>query len=243
MVLICLSACCLFSSLSFAQTIEPKMPALLPEQAAELEPLASNDSEDPQVGGGRQKTAPPTATDPATSAPVTPAYKFPSGSEVTRDWVRGVIGPRAFVGAAFTASWNQWATRSPKEWGRDAEGWGQRFGAAWVDTAINQSSLTLLSAAMGQDPLYYRCACSGLWPRTRHAVKMGFMSRNRSGDAVFAPPKIIAPFTGPLVTRNTIYPGNHSASEIFNGGGPVYYLAGGVLWNLVKEFVWKAPQR
>src|SRR5262249_16116953 len=29
--------------------------------------------------------------------------------------------------------------------------------------------------------MYYRCDCSGAWARTGHAIKMSFMSRNRSG--------------------------------------------------------------
>jgi hypothetical protein len=81
-----------------------------------------------------------------------------------------------------------------------------------------------------------------MWPRTGHAIKMAFMARNHSGDAVFSPAKVIAPFTGPLVSRNTVYPDRYGSSDVFNGGGAGYYLIGGVVWNIIREFIWKSPQ-
>jgi hypothetical protein len=88
---------------------------------------------------------------------------------------------------------------------------------------------------MKQDPMYYRCGCSGVGPRIGHAIKMTFMSRNRSGALVFAPPKIVSPFVGPLVTRNTIYPSRFDSSNAATAGA--YYLAGSIGWNLVREFI------
>src|SRR5262249_39999474 len=114
--------------------------------------------------------------------------------------------------------------------------WSKRFGTALLDNGINTSSLILSSRAMHQDPIYYRCDCSGAWPRTMHAIKMTFMSRNRSGGLTFSPPKLISPFTGPLVTRNFIYPDRFGSGDAATGG--VYYLVGSVGWNLFREFVW-----
>jgi hypothetical protein len=152
-------------------------------------------------------------------------------------WLKSTLGPKALLGAAFTASWNQWVIDSPSEWTKDTTGWGQRYGASLLDNGINTTSLVWMSRAMHQDPRYRRCDCTGFWPRTRHAIVLSVTAYNRSGDLTFSPPKIIAPYTGPLVTRNTIYPDSFGTSNALSGG--VYYLVGGVAWNMVKEFVWK----
>jgi hypothetical protein len=178
----------------------------------------------------------PTPTAPASAAVV--GYSFPSGGELTEHWLWDVVGPKAWVGGAFTASWKTWVDTSPTEWHRRADGWRKRFGVALIDNSINQSSLILLSTAMGQDPLYYRCACTGIWPRTKHAFKMSFVGRNHNGDAVFSPAKIIAPFTGPVVTRSTFYPDRFGPSD----GLRPYYLVGSVAWNLIREFIGKSPR-
>ena len=156
---------------------------------------------------------------------------------MNRYWLSNTVGPKTYVGAAFGASWNTWVTNSPNEWTRSGSGWSKRFGTSLLDNGINTSALVLWSRAMDQDPIYYRCDCSGAWSRSRHAIQMTFMSRNRSASRVFSPAKIITPFAGPMVTRNTIYPDRNNAGNAASAGG--YYLAGSVAWNLVREFIWK----
>jgi hypothetical protein len=155
---------------------------------------------------------------------------------MNRYWLRTTVGPKALIGAGFTASWNTWVTNSPHEWHRDGTGWSKRLGTALLDNGINTSTLVLWSRAMHQDPMYYRCDCSGAWPRASHAIKMTFMSRNRSGSLTFSPAKIVSPFTGPLVTRNTIYPDRFGFGDSASGGA--YYLVGSVAWNFFREFIW-----
>jgi hypothetical protein len=176
----------------------------------------------------------PPATAPAPAA--VSGYSFPSGTDLTDYWLWNVVGPKAWIGGAFTASWKTWVDTSPTEWHRGADGWRKRFGVALIDNSINQTSLQLLSRAMGQDPMYYRCACTGFWPRTKHAFKMSYMGRNHNGDAVFSPAKLIAPFTGPVVTRSTFYPSRFGPSD----GLSPYYLVGSVAWNFVREFFGKS---
>ena len=250
-VLSCLVACCLFSSsLSFAQT-SSQLPPAVPEETVESQPLTLIDSRlqttttvddtqpsaDSQANGnGSGSTTKRTkVTGSPTGAPASTAYVFPTDREMGAYWVRNVLGPKAFVGATVNASWNTWVHLTPDEWGH-RRGWGKRFGVSLLDNSMNESARVLLSLAMNQDPMYYRCDCSGAWARTKHAIKMSFMSRNRSGGSVFAPPKIVAPFVGPLVTRNTIYPSRFDSSNAASSGA--YYLVGSVGWNIVREFIW-----
>jgi hypothetical protein len=143
---------------------------------------------------------------PSAAAPAVTPYVFPTHEEMNRYWLKTSLGPKAFLGGAFTASWNQWVINSPSEWSNGAKGWGQRYGSALLDNGINTTSTVWISRATHQDPGYRRCDCMGFKPRSWHAVKMAFTSFNRSGDIVFSPAKVISPFTGPMVTRNTIYP-------------------------------------
>jgi hypothetical protein len=156
---------------------------------------------------------------------------------MNRYWLKNTLGPKAWAGATFTASWNQWVTDSPKEWTKDATGWWQRFGSALLDNSINTTTLVWTSRAMGQDPRYRRCDCTGFWPRTGHAILLSFTAYNRSGNLKFAPQKLGAPYTGPLVSRNFVYPDRFGTSNAFSGGA--YYLVGSVAWNWIREFIWK----
>jgi hypothetical protein len=155
---------------------------------------------------------------------------------MNRYWFKNTIGPKALIGGAFTASWNQWIADSPREWTKDAKGWGQRFGSGLLDNGINTTSLVWLSRATGQDPRYRRCDCTGFGPRLGHAIRLTFSGYNRSGNLTFSPAKIVAPFTGPMVTRNTYYPDRFGWGNVGSAGG--YYLAGSVGWNIVREFIW-----
>jgi hypothetical protein len=255
----CLIVCCLFTSSVIAQNTSQSAPGLL-EQAVESGSDVSSspgvsgvdtDSELPAVApsssgqagngngnaNGNGSSSAGTSRSKASPASTSTTYVFPSSGEMNRYWLRNTVGPKAFIGGTFTASWNTWVTDSPDEWGQDGTGWSKRFGSSLLDNGINTSTLVLLSRAMNQDPRYYRCDCSGLWPRTRHAIEMVYRARNRSGDLTFSPPRLIAPFTGPMVTRNTIYPDSFGFSDAFRGGG--YYLAGSVGWNLIREFFGK----
>jgi hypothetical protein len=164
-------------------------------------------------------------------------YVFPTSAEMTRYWIGSLVGPRAAIGSVIRASWGTWVSDSPEEWDNDFSGWSKRFGTGVADNAMNQSALALLSGAMHQDPMYYRCTCSGFGARIGHLFKMTFTSRNRSGDAVFSPPKIISPFVGPMVTRNTIYPDRFNSGDAAVSGAT--YILGSIAWNAVREFIWK----
>jgi hypothetical protein len=247
----CLIAWYLFSySISSAQNVSQRAPVLV-AQTVELQPVALTDSPSPsgsETNAVAEET--PLPSDPQSpgtgnvnqnaNGPALPSttYVFPTDREMGAYWVRNVLGPKAFIGATLTGSWNTWVRLTPDEWGH-RRGWGKRFGVAFLDNSMNESARGLLSLAMNQDPMYYRCDCSGAWARTKHAIKLSFMSRNSSGAYVFAPPKIVAPFVGPLVTRNTIYPSRFDSSNAASSGA--YYLAGSVGWNMVREFIyiWK----
>ena len=182
--------------------------------------------------------------EPAQATPVQPGqrreqpepstYVFPSGKERARYWVKRTMGPTAFVGATMGATWGTWVLNEPEEWGKGGEGFGRRFGTSLATNGINQTSLALISEATRQDSAYYRCPCSGFGRRLGHVLKMTFMGRNRKGDMVFSPGKVVSPFIGPMVTRNTLYPDRYGPGDAALSG--VYGIGVNAAWNFAFEF-------
>src|SRR5262249_14283468 len=215
----------------------PDTTAEVPDPA--LDPQANGNgktSSSSGNGGGTSGSRSGGATQGGPGALAATTYVFPTIAQMNRYWLLNTVGPRPLLGAAFTGGWETWRN-TPHEWEPNGRGWSKRFGSTLLDNGINQSTLILWSRAVGQDPRYSHCDCTGVKARTGHAIKMAFMSRNRSGGFTFSPAKVISPFAGPMVTRNTIYPDRFGVGDAFAGGA--YYFAGGVGWNLVREFILK----
>jgi hypothetical protein len=257
----CLIACYLFSCcILSAQNVSPLPPASVQENV-ESQPVTSTDLTSP--AGSESATAvaeeSPPAADPQSQgdgsangkgtvngnvnvnanrnkpAPAaTTTYTFPTNAQIGEYWLRNMLSAKGFFGGTISASFDTWVHTTPHKWGH-RRGWGKRFGVSLLDNSMNETAQDLLSIAMKQDPMYYRCGCSGVWGRAKFAIKQSFMSRNRSGDYVFSAAKIVSPFVGPMVTRNTIYPYGYKSSDAARGGA--YDLAGTVGWNLLREFI------
>jgi len=150
-----------------------------------------------------------------------------------------VAGPSALAGNLVGASWRHWVTEQPSEWDQDGRGFAQRFGTGSLSTALTETSLSLVSAAMRQDAEYYRSPRGGLGSRLGHAVAMTFLARDREGRAVFSPGKTLSPFVGPVVVQTTLYPRRYSyADGLLSGACGLLINAG---WAVVREFILPAP--
>lgn len=167
------------------------------------------------------------------------AYAFPSGRDQFQAWAWNALGPAAIGGNLVGASWRQWVTDEPPEWGSGKEGFAKRFGAGCLTTAIGETSLSLASAAMRQDPGYYRSPRSGFGPRLWHAVAMTFMARTPNGDAVFSPAKTLSPFAGPIVTQTAVYPDRYDYTAALTSGAYGLLITAG--WNTLREFFVRTP--
>ncbi len=80
-----------------------------------------------------------------------------------------LTSPSDYFKRMFAAGIDQ-ARGSPSQWQGGIGGYGERF-ASREGQFISANSLAALgNAALKYEPRYDRCACSGLWPRTRHAI-------------------------------------------------------------------------
>ena len=256
--LVCLVALCLLSPLAtYAQDAPETAPTVSVEVPATTTPPAflEGGATFPTLNyslllrrdatTADDSTEPDPSPDPQGNGNGTPSalpatgYVFPSRSELNRYWLRNTIGLRPLAGATFRATWTTWVNDTPDEWGEGASGWFRRFGVSLLDNGINQSALHLISRATHQDPMYYSRSGDPFWTRVKHAIQMSYKSRNHQGDLVFSPAKIISPFVGPMITRNTIYPDRFNSGDGLSSGAT--YLAGSVGWNLIREFFFKSP--
>src|SRR5262249_49116189 len=125
----------LLGAAAFEEAVRLQPPSLLDAVSSEAESavndadsLASEDSEPSQNGssGGTVRAKPSPTT---SGAAVATTYVFPTNGEMNRYWLKNTLGPKALIGATFSASWNQWVTDNPSEWSKDFTGWSQRYGA------------------------------------------------------------------------------------------------------------------
>jgi hypothetical protein len=84
-----------------------------------------------------------------------------------------------YVARMFSAGVDQ-ARGVPSQWEGGMTGYGKRFGNRYGQLVIQNSIVAAGNAALGYEPRYDLCRCTGFWPRTRHAVSRYFVAYNRT---------------------------------------------------------------
>jgi len=185
----------------------------------------------------------PASSNSSTSMPATPqpTYTYTRPSEKTKfhNYLFDAFGPYPIVGAAIAAGINQ-ADNAPPEWGQGAEGYGERFGSDFGILAISTSARYGLAEVFREDTLYYRCECSGFFPRLGHALISTFTARRGDdGHRVFSFPDLVAPYAGTMVGVYAWYPDRYDARDAFRLGN--YSLIGYAAENVGLEFIYQGP--
>ena len=160
---------------------------------------------------------------------VRPTHKIKAGN-----YLFDAYGPYPIAGAAVAAGINQ-LSNAPPEWGEGVEGFGKRFGSDFGIAAIGTSARFGLAEALKEDTLYYRCECSGTWPRMSHAVISTFTARRgEDGHRVFSIPALVAPYAGTMTAVYVWFPDRFGAKDAFRMGN--YSLLAYMGGNLALEF-------
>jgi hypothetical protein len=166
-------------------------------------------------------------------------YLRPTEGTMVRNYVFDAYGPYPIVGAAIAAGVNQ-LTDSPPEWSQGMEGYSKRFGSNFGIAVVGTSTRYGLAEAFREDTLYYRCQCSGAFPRLRHAVISTFIARRGDdGHNVFSFPALVAPYAGSMVAVYGWYPGRFGAKDAFRMGN--YSLLAYMGQNISLEFFYSGP--
>jgi hypothetical protein len=174
-----------------------------------------------------------------TSGTLDLTYLRPTEGTMIRNYVFDGFGPNPIVGAAFAAGINQ-LSNSPPEWNQGIEGYSKRFGSNFGIAVVGTSTRYGLAEAFREDTLYYRCQCSGLFPRLRHAVLSTLIARRGDdGHSVFSFPALVAPYAGSTVAVYGWYPGRFGAKDAFRMGN--YSLLAYMGQNISLEFFYSGP--
>jgi hypothetical protein len=166
-------------------------------------------------------------------------YTRPTQAIKLRNYFFDAFGPYPIVGAAIMAGISQ-ASNGIPEWKQGAEGYGKRFGSGFGIAAVTTTTRYALSEAFKQDSLYYRCECTGVFPRLGHAVISTFTARRGSdGHRVFSIPALVAPYAGSMTAVYGWYPNRYGAQDAFRIGN--YNLLAYMGANIALEFFYSGP--
>jgi hypothetical protein len=103
-----------------------------------------------------------------------------TGEERYKLWVRqSFTTPGIYIKTGFFTLHDQ-VENSPAEWGDGIEGFGKRLGTRHAQYLMQNAFTSAGNAALGWEPRYDRCRCTGFWPRTRHAIKRNFVTYDSS---------------------------------------------------------------
>ena len=192
-----------------------------------------------------QAQSPPNSKDSSgTVAGTTPTqpdlpYTRPTQAIKLRNYLFDGFGPYPILGAAITAGISQTSHGIP-EWRQGAEGYGKRIGSDFGIAAVSTTTRYALSEAFKQDALYYRCECTGVFPRLRHAVISTFTARRGSdGHRVFSFPALVAPYVGTMAAVYGWYPDRYGAKDALRMGN--YNLLAYMGGNITLEFLYGGP--
>jgi hypothetical protein len=166
-------------------------------------------------------------------------YTRPTEKVRLRSYLWDVLSPYPLLGAAAAAGVNQF-DNTPPEWKQGFGGYGRRFGSDFGIAAVTTTTRYGLARAFGEDTVYYRCECTGLFPRFSHAVVSTFTARRGEyGHRAVSFPAIVSPYVGTMTAVYGWYPERYGAKDAFRMGN--YSLLGYVGANVAREFIYGAP--
>jgi hypothetical protein len=173
----------------------------------------------------------------AVTIPAQPRLTYVRPTETTKlhNYFFDAFGPYPFAVSALESGIDQ-AMNTPPEWRQGAVGYSRRFASNFGIAAVGTTTRYALSEVFKEDALYYRCECTGLFPRLRHAVISTLTARRgEDGHRVFSVPALVAPYVGSLTAVYGWYPRRYGAQDAFRMGN--YTLLQYVGANISLEFL------
>jgi hypothetical protein len=205
-----------------------------------ISPLASAQSS-PGTGGSTSTTpSSQTSSKPAHAQPGRTAdYVKPDFGQRFHNYLFDSFGPYAIVGSLAGAAINQ-ATNSPPDWGQGMEGYGDRVGSKFGINLVATTARYGMAEIFHEDTIYYRCDCSGFFPRFGHAIVSTVTARHGSdGHRFLSFANISAPYAGTEAAALGWYPSRFNAMDGFRMGN--YLLGAYAGLNVAKEFIYGGP--
>lgn len=166
-------------------------------------------------------------------------YVRPAHRTMVKNYIFDGFGPYPVVGAGFAAGISQ-LSNAPPEWNQGAAGYSKRFGSDFGRAATATTTRYALSEALKEDTLYYRCECSGVFPRLGHAVLSTVTARHgQDGHRALSLSALVAPYAGSTVAVYGWYPDRYGAKDVLRLGN--YNLLAFIGGNVALEFLYSGP--
>jgi hypothetical protein len=180
-----------------------------------------------------------TAVSPASSATIPKldlTYSRPTERTKLRNYFFDTFGPYPIAGAAILGAINQ-ADKTPPEWGQGAKAYGERVGSDFGIAMVTTGTRYGLAKAFGEDTIYYRCECKGVFRRLEHAVISTVTARRGDdGHRRLSFPALVAPYAGTMTAVYGWYPSRYGVKDGLRMGN--YALLAFVGGNIAKEFIY-----
>jgi hypothetical protein len=101
------------------------------------------------------------------------------------EYIRGLVGPSAFVFSAAQAGLGQ-ARDRPHEWGQGAEGFGLRMGSAYAAHVVGTTVTDGLAWALKEDNRYFASGEKSFGRRLWYALTSTLLARRNDGSQTFS---------------------------------------------------------
>jgi hypothetical protein len=191
---------------------------------------------------------------PSGSASTSHSDSFPTFQQRRHAYFYDLIGPGAFISAAVKATVDQTHPLSVgypsdgyssvgkhpahgvvPEWGEGADGYAKRYASAFGMGLIGTTTRYGLGELLREDVSYHRCECTGILPRTEHALIQSFVAHTPSGRAVPSLPALVSPFVAAEAGVAAWYPARYNVTDALRTSSGLYYVL--PVKNLIDEFV------
>jgi hypothetical protein len=94
----------------------------------------------------------------------------------------------------------QWRN-SPDEWGQGWDAYGKRYGSRFAQHLVKRGVILAVQALDREDPRRIRSEHTGLWPRTKDALKFTFVAQRDDGTRGFAYSRVVGSYAGGFISR------------------------------------------
>lgn len=164
------------------------------------------------------------------------AYERPTEVSKFRSYSLATFGPFPIAIGLGEAAVDQF-DNAPPEWKQGTVGYSKRFGSDFGILGVSTTTRYVLAEALREDTRYYRCACTGLFPRFRYAVFSTLTARHgEEGRRIFSLPALVAPYAGSTTAVYGWFPSRYGAKDAFRMGN--YNLLGAAGSSLWFEFIY-----
>lgn len=201
-----LTLACVFAGTAFAQTASmPILNSIQPVSEARLQPAADADAllpEEPSVSKS------PAAELPRPYPGDIGFVPLRGGERVSLFFKGYLASPVNYLAMAASAS-ASWIAGEPDGWGRTLGGYGQRAGNEFVLYTAEEALHDVGDAALGLDPRYFPCRCSGLWRRSGNALKMTLLAYDGNGKLHLDLPRFAGDYGSSMLVTSW-YPASYS---------------------------------